>query len=146
MPITVATGPDHIVLRVQDPVKSVQWYSETLGLQPVRLDEYHAGECAVASQADPMTAVHHWEEVGCCCQAQLRSALEETRHQIKLHTEPLLSCCAGKVPFPSVRVTPTFLIDFFKQQDEDPPEAASLPSAGSTARRNTGQQPCTTWQ
>lgn len=44
MPITVATGPDHIVLRVQDPVKSVQWYSDTLGLQPVRLDEYQAGE------------------------------------------------------------------------------------------------------
>jgi hypothetical protein len=50
----------------------------------------------------------------------------------------VLTCYAGKVPFPSVRVTPTFLIDFFKQQDEDPPEAASLPSAGSAARHNTG--------
>lgn len=109
-----AIGPDHIVLRCSDPVASVLWYQNTLGLQPVRLEEFKA----------------------------------------------------GKVPFPSVRVSPTFLIgetgmfcvnaaapaarsahflcrcamhaDFFKQQEDGPPEAAHLPAAGSTARRNTG--------
>jgi catechol 2,3-dioxygenase-like lactoylglutathione lyase family enzyme len=65
MPITVATGPDHIVLRVQDPVKSVQWYSDTLGLQPVRLEKYQAGERAVLSCANFVTAVEYWWQVYC---------------------------------------------------------------------------------
>lgn len=43
MPLTVATGPDHIVLRVADPLKSVEWYSNTLGLEPVRVDDVKAG-------------------------------------------------------------------------------------------------------
>lgn len=86
MPAALVTGPDHIVLRVKDPVASVDWYCKNLGVKPVRLQEYQA----------------------------------------------------GKVPFLSVRVAPTFLIDFFKQQEDDSPAAAGLPSAGSTARRNTG--------
>lgn len=54
------TGIDHIVLRVKDPVASVEWYANKLGLEPCRLEEFKE----------------------------------------------------GKVPFPSVRITPTFLIDF----------------------------------
>lgn len=115
-----ASGPDHIVLRCKDPATSAEWYHNTLGLQPVRLEELKT----------------------------------------------------GLVPFPSVRVSPTFLIgagmfcfdaaapgarpaqvlsccamyaDFFKQQENDPPEAAHLPSAGSTARRNTGRQARNPW-
>jgi catechol 2,3-dioxygenase-like lactoylglutathione lyase family enzyme len=56
--LTQAIGPDHIVLRCKDPETSVQWYQNTLGLEPVRLEEYQT----------------------------------------------------GKVPFPSGRVSPTFLI------------------------------------
>jgi catechol 2,3-dioxygenase-like lactoylglutathione lyase family enzyme len=44
MPITLVKGVDHIVLRVKDPIKSVQWYANTLGLQPVRLEEFQAGK------------------------------------------------------------------------------------------------------
>ena len=43
MPVQVS-GIDHIVLRVQDPLKSVQWYADTLGLEPVRVEEFKAGE------------------------------------------------------------------------------------------------------
>jgi catechol 2,3-dioxygenase-like lactoylglutathione lyase family enzyme len=60
-------GADHIVLRVADPTASVNWYCSKLGLQPVRLQEYHE----------------------------------------------------GKVPFPSVRVSSSFLIDFMKQKPAD---------------------------
>lgn len=38
------TGVDHIVLRVRDPVASVEWYGNKLGLPPVRLEEYKAGK------------------------------------------------------------------------------------------------------
>ena len=64
---------DHIVLRVKDPVASVEWYCRNFGLQPDRLEEYKAKKPGV--------------------------------------------------PFPSVRVTPTFLIDFMKA--DDAPEGAS---------------------
>eukprot|EP00877_Chromochloris_zofingiensis_P002852 jgi/Chrzof1/12568/UNPLg00521.t1 len=63
MPVT-AVNVDHIVLRVKDPLASVDWYRQHLGLQPLRTQEYKD----------------------------------------------------GKVPFPSVRITPTFLIDFMKRE------------------------------
>jgi catechol 2,3-dioxygenase-like lactoylglutathione lyase family enzyme len=63
---------DHIVLRVKDPVASVEWYCRNFGLKPDRLEDYKAQKPGV--------------------------------------------------PFPSVRVTPTFLIDFMKA--EDAPEGA----------------------
>jgi len=43
MPAALVTGPDHIVLRVKDPVASVDWYCKNLGVKPVRLQEYQAG-------------------------------------------------------------------------------------------------------
>eukprot|EP00775_Hariotina_reticulata_P006760 gene6760-6977_t len=42
-------GPDHIVLRVRDPAASVQWYASHLGLEPVRLEEYKAGQAKFPS-------------------------------------------------------------------------------------------------
>ena len=54
MPITTAINPDHIVLRVKDPAASVDFYSKTLGLAPVRLEEYQAGE----SDATDHAAMH----------------------------------------------------------------------------------------
>ena len=37
-------GLDHIVLVVSDPVRSVRWYCDELGLGPERLEEFLAGE------------------------------------------------------------------------------------------------------
>lgn len=65
MPITVATNPDHIVLRVKDPVTSVSWYTNTLGLEAVRLEEFKAGvgRCRVCvcarGQSDFQLFSHH---------------------------------------------------------------------------------------
>lgn len=78
-------GPDHIVLRVADPVASVAWYFSKLGLQPVRLQEYQD----------------------------------------------------GKVPFPSVRVSPTFLIDFMKQKPADAEQQQHEPQAAAAGTSKT---------
>ena len=43
------TGLDHIVLRVQDMERSVAWYRDLLGLEPVRLDEWRRGEVPFVS-------------------------------------------------------------------------------------------------
>ena len=43
------TAMDHIVLRVSDVERSLDWYANMLGLQPVRLDEWRAGECPFPS-------------------------------------------------------------------------------------------------
>ena len=43
------TAMDHIVLRVSDVERSLDWYVNVLGLQPVRLDEWRAGECPFPS-------------------------------------------------------------------------------------------------
>ena len=40
---------DHIVLRVSDVERSLRWYSERLGLAPVRVDEWRAGDCPFPS-------------------------------------------------------------------------------------------------
>lgn len=47
-PIRV-TGLDHIVLRVADMERSVAWYRDELGLEPVRLDEWRAGRAPFVS-------------------------------------------------------------------------------------------------
>lgn len=44
-----ATGIDHIVLRVADPARSLVWYRDRLGLEPVRLDEWERGEALFVS-------------------------------------------------------------------------------------------------
>ncbi len=38
------TALDHIVLRVSDVERSLRWYTERLGLAPVRVEEWQAGE------------------------------------------------------------------------------------------------------
>ena len=40
---------DHLVLEVQDPVRSVRFYADVLGLVPVRLEEFAAGRCLFPS-------------------------------------------------------------------------------------------------
>ncbi|MDE2892037.1 MAG: VOC family protein [Chloroflexota bacterium] len=40
---------DHIVLRVSEVQRSLDWYTTMLGLEPVRLDEWRAGECPFPS-------------------------------------------------------------------------------------------------
>lgn len=40
---------DHIVLRVSDVERSLNWYTEMLGLAPVRADEWRRGECPFPS-------------------------------------------------------------------------------------------------
>ncbi len=40
---------DHLVLEVKDPARSVQFYSEVLGLEPVRLREFLEGEAPFPS-------------------------------------------------------------------------------------------------
>lgn len=43
------TGFDHIVLRVGDVERSLDWYRETLGLTPVRVEEWRRGEAPFPS-------------------------------------------------------------------------------------------------
>ena len=43
------TAMDHIVLRVSDVERALEWYSNMLGLEPVREDEWRAGECPFPS-------------------------------------------------------------------------------------------------
>jgi glyoxylase I family protein len=40
---------DHIVLEVRDPLRSLAWYREVLGLAPVREEEFRRGEVPFAS-------------------------------------------------------------------------------------------------
>lgn len=42
-PLVRARGLDHVVLLVNDPEVSVEWYGRVLGLQPERLEEWRAG-------------------------------------------------------------------------------------------------------
>ena len=43
------TGMDHIVLRVSDVERSLDWYTSRLGLEPVREAEWRAGDCPFPS-------------------------------------------------------------------------------------------------
>ncbi len=43
------TALDHIVLRVSDVHRSLDWYTTRLGLAPVRVEEWRAGECPFPS-------------------------------------------------------------------------------------------------
>ncbi len=43
------TAMDHIVLRVSDVERSLRWYTKQLGLAPVRVDEWRAGDCPFPS-------------------------------------------------------------------------------------------------
>ncbi|MET0146857.1 MAG: VOC family protein [Ilumatobacteraceae bacterium] len=43
------TGIDHIVFNVADAERSVAWWRDILGLEPVRLDEWRRGEVPFVS-------------------------------------------------------------------------------------------------
>ena len=43
-PLVKITEMDHIVLRVKDVEESLRFYTETLGLQPERVEQWRAGE------------------------------------------------------------------------------------------------------
>lgn len=43
------TGFDHVVLCVADTERSVTWYRDELGLEPLRLEEWRAGEVPFVS-------------------------------------------------------------------------------------------------
>lgn len=47
-PVTVR-GLDHIVLRVSDAEVSTEWYRTKLGLEPLRLEEWRAGDAPFVS-------------------------------------------------------------------------------------------------
>jgi glyoxylase I family protein len=40
---------DHVVLWVDDPLRAVGFYTETLGLEPVRVEEFRAGQAPFPS-------------------------------------------------------------------------------------------------
>ena len=48
---------DHIVLRVADAEASTAWYRDVLGLEPVRLDEWRAGEAPFVSMRIDETTI-----------------------------------------------------------------------------------------
>ncbi len=48
-PAVSITGLDHIVLACTDVERTLGWYVEMLGLEPVRLDEWRAGEAPFPS-------------------------------------------------------------------------------------------------
>ena len=51
-------GLDHIVLAVADARRSLAWYGERLGLQPLRVAEWEAGEAPFPSvRVDPTTII-----------------------------------------------------------------------------------------
>jgi len=57
-----ATGIDHIVLRVADARRSLEWYRDRLGLDPVRLDEWERGEVLFVSvRVDEATIIDLFE-------------------------------------------------------------------------------------
>ena len=51
-------GLDHIVLVSADPERLIAWYRETLGLEPLRLDEWRRGAAPFASlRVSPTTII-----------------------------------------------------------------------------------------
>jgi len=52
------TGLDHIVLSVSDVDKTLAWYCEELGLEPMQVDEWRAGTVPFPSaRIDAMTII-----------------------------------------------------------------------------------------
>ena len=43
------TGLDHVVLLTPDPERLLAWYTSVLGLEPLRLEQWRAGEVPFAS-------------------------------------------------------------------------------------------------
>lgn len=43
------TGLDHVVLVSPDPERLLAWYADVLGLEPLRLEQWRAGEVPFAS-------------------------------------------------------------------------------------------------
>ena len=43
------TGIDHVVFNVADAERSIAWYRDVLGMEPVRLEEWRAGEVPFVS-------------------------------------------------------------------------------------------------
>ncbi|HVN51600.1 MAG TPA: VOC family protein [Acidimicrobiales bacterium] len=43
-PLVQVTGLDHLVLDVADVERSLAWYTDVLGLEPMRVDEWRRGE------------------------------------------------------------------------------------------------------
>ena len=43
------TDLDHVVVNCADVERSLRWYTDTLGLQPVRVDEWRAGQAPFPS-------------------------------------------------------------------------------------------------
>lgn len=57
-PAVEVTGLDHLVLVVADVERSVAWYRDELGLEPLRLDQWRRGEVLFPSvRVDPATIV-----------------------------------------------------------------------------------------
>jgi catechol 2,3-dioxygenase-like lactoylglutathione lyase family enzyme len=51
-------GLDHIVLAVADAKRSLAWYGDVLGLEPLRVGEWEAGEVFFPSvRVDPTTII-----------------------------------------------------------------------------------------
>jgi len=60
-------GLDHVVLVSEDPERVIAWYRETLGLEPVRLEEWRRGEVPFASlrlSPDTIIDVQRGERTG----------------------------------------------------------------------------------
>jgi len=52
------TGIDHVVFNVSDVEKSVTWWRDLVGLEPVRLEEWRRGEVPFASvRISPSTII-----------------------------------------------------------------------------------------
>ena len=47
--VATVRGLDHIVLNVSDAERSMRWYRDRLGLEPVRYEEWKAGEAPFVS-------------------------------------------------------------------------------------------------
>lgn len=56
-PAVEVTGLDHIVVRCADVEKSVAFYCGTLGLEPVRVDEWRRGEVLFPSARITATTI-----------------------------------------------------------------------------------------
>ena len=48
-PLVSVAAIDHIVLNVADGRRAMEWYRDRLGLEPVRLEEWEAGEASFVS-------------------------------------------------------------------------------------------------